>query len=206
MTITLRGTKGTALTHDELDGNFTDLNLRTQEGWKDMLAPLSAAGVPVANAPSLTAFTIGTYTRREYAFAVNDYLYVQPFHINHDIKPGGAAYLHVHWMTSGTNVQPVRWRFDLVRALGHNQEAFTQVAGFEVEQAASGTAFQHMVTEASVAQALTLIEPDELLLVTITRVTNGGTENTDNVFGLMVDIHYEADRDSTPNKAPNFYV
>tara|TARA_B100000900_G_C20319121_1_gene609388 strand:+ start:205 stop:699 length:495 start_codon:yes stop_codon:yes gene_type:complete len=29
MTITLRGTKGSALTHNELDGNFTDLNTRT---------------------------------------------------------------------------------------------------------------------------------------------------------------------------------
>lgn len=206
MSITLRNVKGSALTHTEMDTNFSDLDLRTQAGWKDMLAPLTAAGVPIANAPALTAFTIGTYTRREYAFSVGDYLYVQPFHINHDIKPNGLGYLHVHWMTNGTSTASVKWQFDLVRAKGHNQEAFTQVASRTVEQAASGTAFQHMVSEVDVADALTFTEPDELLLVTLTRVTNGGTDNADTVFGLMVDIHYESDRDATPNKAPNFYA
>jgi hypothetical protein len=203
--ITLRNVKGTALTHDELDGNFEDLSLRTQEGWKDMLAPLTVARVPVANAPVLTNFTVGGITRREYAFAVNDYLYVQPFHTNHDIKPNGLGYLHIHWTTSGTSTASVRWKLDILRAKGHNQEAFTAVDPVFLEQAASGVAYQHMLAEAADVDALIFTEPDELILVTVTRVTNGGTNNTDAVFGLMCDIHYEADRDTTPNKAPNFY-
>ena len=56
------------------------------------------------------------------------------------------------------------------------------------------------------ADALILVEPDELILVTLRRVTNGGTNNTDKVYALTVDFHYEADREVTPNKAPNFYV
>jgi len=203
--ITLRNVKGTALTHDELDGNFEDLSLRTQAGWKDMLAPLTVARVPVANAPVLTNFTVGGITRREYAFAVDDYLYVQPFHINHDIKPNGLGYLHIHWTTSGTSTASVRWKLDILRAKGHNQEAFTAVDPVFLEQAASGVAYQHMLAEAADVDALIFTEPDELILVTVTRVTNGGTNNTDAVFGLMCDIHYEADRDTTPNKAPNFY-
>ena len=62
-----------------------------------------------------------------------------------------------------------------------------------------------MVAEVSDADAIILTEPDELLLVTIRRVTNGVVNNTDIVFGLSVDLHYEADRDTTPNKTPNFY-
>jgi hypothetical protein len=174
-------------------------------GWKDLLSPLSSAGIPSNSAPTLTNFVVGTVTRREFAFDVGDYLYVQPFHINHDAKPGGKAHVHIHWTTSGTDTAVVRWRFDVLRALGHNQANFTQVTSFEVEQAAAGTAYRHMVTEASDAQALTLTEPDELILVTVTRVTNGGTNNTDFVFGLMVDLHYEADRHATPNKAPDFF-
>ena len=45
----------------------------------------------------------------------------------------------------------------------------------------------------------------EKSLVTLKRVTNGGTDNTDDVFGLMVDLHYQSDRDATRNKVPDFY-
>lgn len=178
----------------------------TPTGWKDLLAPLSGSGVPPSSAPTLESFTVGTITRREYAFKVGDYLYVQPFHINHDAKPNGKAYLHVHWTTHGTQTGVVKWRFDILRALGHDQEAFKQITSIEVEQEASGTPYKHMVTEASDAQAFTMVEPDELILVTITRITNGGTNVTDRVFGLMVDIHYESDRGTTPQKAPNFFI
>ena len=53
MTITLRGTKGSALTHNELDGNFTDLNTRT--------TTLEGAGSGVALTDlSVTTATAGT--------------------------------------------------------------------------------------------------------------------------------------------------
>jgi len=63
-----------------------------------------------------------------------------------------------------------------------------------------------LVTEMPLNEALILTEPDELILVTLRRVANGATENTDTVFGLTVDFHYESDRRSTPNRSPNFYV
>jgi hypothetical protein len=61
-----------------------------------------------------------------------------------------------------------------------------------------------MITEDTVG--ITIAEPDELILVTLERVTNGGVENADTVFGLTVDFHYQVDRLATPNRAPNFYV
>lgn len=173
-------------------------------GWKDLISSVASGRSPPVNAPTWTAFGVSG-SRYELAFALNDYVVIQPFHVNHDVKPGGKAYVHVHWTTNGTQTRTVRWEFEIIRALGHNQENFGAPVSKYVEQAAAGTAWRHMVTEVADADALTLVEPDELILVTLRRVTNGGTNNTDTVFGLTVDFHYESDRDFTPKKAPNFY-
>lgn len=173
-------------------------------GWSDMISPLSSAGVPSNLGPNLTVFTVGTVIRREYAFSVGDLLYVTPFHLNHDIKPNGQAFIHIHWATNGTSTNTVKWRFDIIRAKGHNQENFTQVPSLTVEQAASaGTAYRHMVAE--VTTPLIMYEPDELILITVTRISNGSNDNPNTIFGLMVDLHYESDRHSTPNRVPNFF-
>lgn len=205
MTITTRTGKGSALTIAELDGNFTDLALRTQAGWKDLVAPLTSAGVPTNNAPTMTAFG-PSGLREEFAFSLNNYVFCQAFHVNHDVKPNGKAYVHVHWSTNGTSTATVKWELQISRALGHNQANFGAPTSVYVEQAAAGTAWRHMIAEVSVGDALTLTEPDELILVTLRRVTNGGTNNVNTVYGLCVDFHYESDRDTTPNKAPNFYA
>ena len=207
MSLVYRATKGEPLTHEELDANFAELDLRTGPGWSDMLAPLSAANIPPSAAPTMTDFgPTHTPRRREYAFDINDYIFCQAFHVNHDIKPGGQAYVHVHWTTGGTSQESVKWEFTIMRALGHNQANFAAPVVKTVTQAAQGTAWRHMVAEVDVADALTLSEPDELILVTLRRVTNGGTDNANTVFGITVDFHYERDRDATPNKAPDFYA
>jgi len=204
--ITLRNTKGSELTHAELDGNFSDFDLRTGAGWSDMLAPLLGSGMPNVNAPTLADFGPAPSVYRAYSFGLEDYVYVQPFHVNHDIKPNGQAYLHVHWSTNGTAVQPVKWEFHVMRALGHNQANFGAVTTLTVTQTPHGTAWRHMVAEVDVSQTLTLTEPDELILFVLKRVTNGATNNADTVFGLMCDLHYEVDRMATPGKAPDFYA
>jgi hypothetical protein len=207
MTITLRSVKGAVLTHGELDGNFSDLAVRTGAGWKDLSAALTSAGVPLANPAVMTVFgPVHTPRREEFAFDLGDYIFCQSFHVNHDIKPNGLAYVHVHWSTNGTSTATVKWEFNIQRALGHNQANFPAPTVVTKEQAAQGTAWRHMIAEVSIGDALTLTEPDELILVTLRRITNGGTDNTDAVFGLTVDFHYESDRDSTPNKAPDFYA
>ena len=193
---------------DAFDAVQTEIDGGATTGWKDMVSPLTSAGVPSASAPSLTAFgPAHTPQREENAFAINDYVFCQPFHVNHDIKPGGSAYLHVHWSTNGTNTGYVRWEMTITRAIGHGQAAFPAPTVKYVEQAASGTAWRHMVTEVSQPDALILTEPDELILVTVRRVAATlGADCSDTVFGLLADLHYQSDRDVTPNKAPNFYA
>lgn len=178
-------------------------------GWADMTSSVSSAGVPSNQAPTTQNFGPDAVPlRRELAFDVNDYVYLQPFHVNHDIVPNNCqAFLHVHWSTNGTNTQPVRWEFLVSRALGHNQANFGPLQSIIVTGTPHGTAWRHYVTEVTdLDDVLILTEPDELINVTLRRITNGGTNNTDRVFGLTVDLHYQTDRRATPQKAPNFYA
>ena len=202
--ITLQSEVGRELLPSEADENIRDLAERTRTGWKDIVSALYPIGVPDDHKPEVAPFgTSGL--RRELAFKVDDYAFCQAFHINHDVKVNGKCYIHIHWTSSGSDVNTVKWEFQISRALGHDQAYFSAESKYFVEQAPHG-AWRHMIAEVSDEDAITLIEPDELLLVTVRRVTNDATENTDTIFGLTVDLHYEADRDSTVSKSPDFYT
>lgn len=60
MTITLRNTKGSALTYSELDGNFSDLAARTAQGWIAVNVTPEVRPNDV-DAPQLTLFRGGIY-------------------------------------------------------------------------------------------------------------------------------------------------
>lgn len=174
-------------------------------GFVDYLATVVGAPSGVV-APTLTNFgPAHTPQRQEMAFAVNDYVFIGPHHINHDVKPNGLGYMHIHWSTSGTNVNTVKWELTIMRAKGHNQENFAAPVVKTLTCTPHGTAWRHMINEVSISDALTFTEPDELIMLTLRRVTNGGTDNSDSVFALMCDMHVETDRLSTPGKAPPFY-
>ena len=203
-----RATNGGPLTAADFDDNMD--KLEDDVGavlFFDLLSPMGGAQVPAVDAPAAANFgPAHVPQRRELAFSLGDYIFCQPFHINHDMKPNGEAFFHVHWSTNGASTATVKWEISIMRALGHNQANFVAPIVIELEQAAHGTAWRHMIVEASAAQVITMVEPDELLLATIRRVTNGGTNNADTVFGLTADLHYEMDRRGTPNKAPDFYT
>lgn len=201
--ITLQSTIGRELLPSEADENIRDLAERTASGWSDLTSTLLIEGVPTEFKPTFQPFG-ASGLRRDKAFEIGDYAFCEPFHTNHNVKRNGKAYIHIHWTTNGNSVAPVKWEFQISRAKGHNQEYFSAETSYFVTQTPNG-AWRHMIAEVSDADAITLTEPDELLLVTIRRVTNGVVDNTDMVFGLSVDLHYEADRDTTPNKSPNFY-
>jgi hypothetical protein len=202
---TTRIGKGSAVTFAEGDANLAEVDRRTGLGYRDLVSPLTVDGVPVEFAPTYQPFG-PSGLRRELSFDIDDYAYSYPFHINHDILVGGKGLVHVHWSSNGTSVQPVKWEFQLSRAIGHNQAYFGAETSLFKQQASNGGAWRHMVAEVDIADAITLTEPDELILVTLRRVTNGATDNTDTIFGLLVDFHYESDRSATPNRAPNFYA
>lgn len=188
------------------DVTANKVGMRGMDGaWFDLLTSINTGKVGAANAPSWTA--VGpTGTNYAWAFAVNDYIQLPGFHINHDIKRGSKVYPHVHWTTNGTSTNTVKWELSYTIAKGHNQEAFPADTVINVEQAGSGTAWQHMISESADVDAFDAPEVDSIVLMRLRRVTNGGTDNADTVFGLFVDLHYQMERTGTLNKSPDFYT
>lgn len=173
-------------------------------GWRDLLGPLSSAKIPASSAPSWSAFgpSGGLYA---YSFAVNDQLFVT-YHIDHDMKQGATMYPHMHWSTDGTDTNTVKWEIEYSIASRDDDtpDTFPAPTIVNLEAAAPGTAWSHIVTED--ATGVSTPEVDSLVMVKIKRVTNGGTENTDTVYGLTMDWHYPTDRYATKNRAPDFYT
>lgn len=174
--------------------------------WDDLVASFNAGIVAGANVPTWSVMINGIYAYLFSATAMNE-IWLSPIHIDHRYKPGTKIYPHIHWTTGGTNTGVVRWGVEYSVAKGHNQQAFPATTTIYLEQAASGTAYKHMIVEASDGQAfLANVEPDSLVLMRVFR--DGGHANdtcTDQAFGLMCDVHYQVDHWATKNKAPNFY-
>ena len=173
-------------------------------GWNDITADIITRGVGATD-PVWTQ--IGSTPFSAYAFAVNDVCWMT-YHIPHDIVPNSQLFFHAHWLTDGTDANIVKWQWEHCYAKGFNQAAFNVASATTVttEEAASGTAYQHMVTE-TVGQTIAgLSEPDGLVMVKITRLTNGGSENADGIFLLTADVHYQSTGQATYGKAPDFYL
>lgn len=190
-----------AASQRELDALFTP-----GSGWRDITGTPTIRGTG-ANDPTWSAFRSGISAYSFSATAMKELWF--SFHIDHDYAPGTPLYPHVHWSTAGTNTGVVRWGFEYTWAKGHGQAAFPVTTTVYVNQAATGTAYTHMVAEVSDLDAIpaTLIEPDGLLLVRVFRdAANVADTCTDAALLLTSDIHYRCDRYNTPNKAPNFYA
>ena len=171
-------------------------------GWRDITGAIDVRGVG-ANDPTWSQVGSGPFY--SYKFAVNDECWLV-FHIPHDITPHSRVHFHAHWIADGTNVNPVKWEWYYTYALGFNQEAFDPAGSVATaEEAASGVAYQHMVTETDAVYIPTLTEPDGLIYVRLRRITNGATENTDGIFLLTTDVHYQSTDQCTFGKAPDFY-
>ena len=172
-------------------------------GWRDITGEVQTRGVGATD-PAWTQIGSGPFSA--YAFALNDVCWMA-FHVPHDIVPNTDIHLHTHWLSDGTDTEAVRWEYTYTYAKGFNQAAFdTTGTTVTAEEAASGTAYQHMVTETAAITISGLSEPDGIVYVRIRRVTNGGTDNTDTIFMLTSDVHYQSTDQSTFGKAPNFYT
>ena len=174
-------------------------------GWADITGQVNVRGV-AATDPSWSQ--IGTSDFYAYKFGIGDYVWFS-YHVPHDIVPNRDVHFHAHWITDGTATENVTWEFKYMYAKGFNQAAFN-VTGTTVtaSEAASGTAYQHMVTETTGQTISGPSEPDGLIQVRVGRIANATSpqaDNTDGVFLLTADIHYQTTGQNTIGKAPNFY-
>ena len=174
-------------------------------GWRDITAQVTTRGVGATD-PAWTQIGSGPFYA--YSFALNDVAWFT-YHIPHDIVRDAPIHLHAHWMSDGTNANSVKWEWYYTFAQGFDQENFDSTGTLiEAEEAISEspiTAYRHMVTETAAITIPGLDEPDGLLQVRIRRVTNGATDNTDEIFLLESDVHYLSNSLATPYKSPNFY-
>jgi hypothetical protein len=177
-------------------------------GWKDITANVIVRG---AGATDPNWSQIGATAFYGYKFALNDKCWMI-FHVPHDILPSSDIHLHAHWLPDGTNANTVKWQWQYAYAKGFGQEAFDlasladDAGTITAEEAGPGTAYTHMVTETAAITLTDLTEPDGLITTCITRITNGGTDNTDGIFLLTADVHYQSTGIPTIGKAPNFYA
>jgi hypothetical protein len=131
------------------------------------------------------------------------------FHINHDYKLGSKIYPHIHWCPMSYSTGNVKWTIEYVVAKGHNQnESLIGVTtSFSLIAAGKGLIGEHMVTECSEEQAFVVDEPDTLVRLRVYRdSTNAQDTFYGSVMGLMVDFHFQSDRETTPQKSPDFYI
>lgn len=172
-------------------------------GFHDITSEIVVRGVGATD-PNWSQ--MGTSALYAYEFALDDQCWMA-FHIPHDYRLGTGIYLHAHWTSNGTNVNIVKWTWTYAYSKGHNQAVFPITATTEVsaQEAAQGTAWRHMITE-TVIQTNTNFEPDGIIYCNIARKTNGGTDNTDKIFLLTADVHYQSTGLPTLNRSPNFYA
>lgn len=233
MTITTRADKGAALTHAELDENFTDLRdnptgivlpktistgIKVDPsaptfGWRDLM------GVgftdPLAAVQPTMEFFSGTIS--EFNFAENASMLVR-FHLPHDYVVGTDLFIHVHWSVNSATLTggSVTWGTEITYAKGHDRGAFLPSKVVTVSDNASLIPLQHMITESvltvvggtSVNHDTNDIEPDGMLLGRFFLDSNDLTDSVSvpNPFVHGVDIHYQSTNVGTKQKEPDFWT
>jgi hypothetical protein len=132
-------------------------------------------------------------------------------HIDHDYKLGSALYPHFHFTTDTTNLGTVRWGFEYTWAQRHDgaiaNYTFGPTTTVYAEHVISGVAYTHYVSEVSDSDAIpgTNIDVDTVILFRIFRdATHANDTYPDPVYGFTFDLHYQANRHTTPNKAAPF--
>lgn len=171
-------------------------------GFTDLLGQITtkASG---ANRPTYATVS-GNF--EDYKFILNDRIQLS-YHLGHDFVPG-LVYPHIHFETDGTNTQVVRWQGEYVYAPGFAQGAFNygSSATFTIDQTPSGTAYTHYTSEYLTGIDGSAWQTDGIVKIIWTRITNGGTDNTDGVYVTTADMHYTstASGATTPLKAPPF--
>jgi len=175
------------------------------EGWDDITADLSAGKAVGANAPTWATFRNGISAYEFSAGTMNE-LWIT-FHIKHDYADGTKVYPHIHWgVNTTTATGTVRWGMEYTVAKGHDQAAFPATTTIYLEYTfTENKQYQHFVTEATDAQAFSAFEADTLILMRIFRdAAHANDTFADTVFGFTADIHFQTDRQSTPNRSPPF--
>lgn len=208
MTITFRSSKGSALTYNELDENFNDLNNRTVAGWNDLVSEVTVRS-GAANAPTIGNFRDNIYLYQFDPDTTNE-CFVN-FHIRHDYVAGTMVYPHVHWTQNTTSTGVVRFGIEYTLARRGDSTGtvnFGATSTLYIEHnVGTGEQYRHHVNESAEGLGIpgTDLEEDAVILCRVFR--DGGHVNDtfpDPVFLITVDVHYQGHTMFTPSRFPPF--
>lgn len=235
MTITTRAGKGSALTHAEMDENFTDLRdgidakvpktkgtgIKVDStgtptfGWHDLIGNVFVPDPAGPTAPTYNTYIGGL---KQYQFTVGDEVQAT-YHLPHDFLPASQIFIHVHWSHNSTLVTggSVTWGFELTYSKGHNQAPFSAPINIVEVQNGSTTQYQHLVCEAPASVTggganlldSDLLEPDGVIIGRVYLVANNLTVSSGpvpEVFFHTADIHYQSTNVPTKNRLPDFWT
>lgn len=200
MAITLRSTKGSPLTHAELDGNFTDLAGRTALAWAmDGLEPSVREGA--GNPAELVVFRNNVVA---YSYAPGS---ISESYTNWDVPlswaPGTDLYLAFHWSPgNSTATGSVRWCIEYTGAQV-NQAFFPSIIE-HYDSAADGTAYKH-IQKVSTPFPGNQAAPNMRFLIRIFR-DGAAPEDTfpDPAFLIGVDFYYQVSKFGAPSFTPPY--
>jgi hypothetical protein len=202
-----RAAKGSALTYTEFDGNIDEIELRTGQGWNDLVQDVTVRSG--SNAPSPTIF-IGGISAYEFSPTTMNECFVN-FHMRHDYIAGTMVYPHVHWSHNTDVTGVVRWGFEYTLARRNDSTGlitFGATSTLYIEHTVTaGEVYQHHVNESAdgLGIAGTALQEDALILCRVFRdAAHANDTYPDPIHLLTVDIHYECNTLSTPLRVPPF--
>lgn len=201
MPIVYREVKGSALTYQELDGNFLDLATRTNEAWyMEGLEPTLRSGF--GNPAELASFKGNTTA---YEFVPGS---VMETYVNWDVPfswaPGTDLYAAIHWSpAASTNTGTVRWGLEFTYAAVNG--TFPDTSTFYVDTTVStSSAWKHIQAVSSPFSG-SLVAPNMRFLIRLFR-DGAASEDTfpDNAYLLGIDFYYRVNKFGTPSFTPPY--
>lgn len=201
MPITLRSVKGSPLTWNEMDGNFSDLATRTNEAWMmDGLEPTLREGV--GNPAELASFKGNTLA---YEFVPGS---TMETYVNWDVPfnwaPGTDLYAAIHWSPgSSTNTGTVRWGLEFTYAPVNG--TFGDTSNVYVESAVNTASAWKHIQAVSSAFPGSMVSPNMRFLIRLFR-DGAASEDTfpDNAYLVGIDFYYRVNKFGTPSFTPPY--
>jgi len=200
MTITLRSTKGSALTYAELDGNFTDLAARTTQSWAMQgLEPTLRDGV--GNPAELIDFKDGIFvlgfsaTTNQEAFVIWD--------VPLEWAQGTDLYAGVHWSPGVSSAAGnVRWGFEFTSAPINGIFGDTQF--FYVTDSSTSTAYRHIQSVSAPYSGSSVANNQRFVIRFFRDATDGADTFPDVAYLLGLDFYYQVNKFGQPTITPPY--
>lgn len=201
MPITLRSTKGSPLTWNEMDGNFSDLADRTNEAWMmDGLEPTLRSGY--GNPAELATFKGNTLA---YEFVPDSEMET---YVNWDVPfnwaPGTDLYAAVHWSPgASTSTGTVRWGIEFTYAAVNG--TFSETSTIYIDSTVSIAEAWRNIQAVSSPFLGSMAEPNMRFLIRLFR-DGAAVEDTfpDSAYLVGIDFYYRVNKFGTASFTPPY--